>query len=337
MTKLYIPDNCSTIEITNDVGDTYKHVIEENERDAINAAIAIGRPLLVRGEPGIGKSQLAKAAAFELGRVFIPFVADAHTESRDLLWSLDSVARLAEAQVQQGENPDREALALKNFIVPGPLWWALNWERAEKLVVKNETAEGGKEYRHQPPEYDKKRCKPENGCVVMIDEIDKADGSVPNGLLEALGANRFHPQGLDKAVEAKGVKPLVIVTTNNEKSLPDAFIRRCLAIDLSFPKEPEDQKIFLIKRGKTNFSDLDLHTILAPAADMLVEDRAHVYGKKLKPLPGQAEYFDLLRGIRELKGKGQDIQKLMKQLRRFTYQKHRDFPHGIGMKKQDIS
>lgn len=334
MTKRYIPDNCSTIEITNDVGESYQHVIEDDERDAINAAIAIGRPLLVRGEPGIGKSQLAKAAALELGRVFIPFVADAHTESRDLLWSLDSVARLAEAQVQQGANPDREALALKNFIVPGPLWWALNWGRAEKLVSKHGITEGDKApchklYRHHSPEYDKECCTPENGCVVMIDEIDKADGSVPNGLLEALGSSRFHPQGLDKAVEAEGIKPLVIVTTNNERSLPDAFIRRCLAIDLRFPETLEDQKSFLIARGKVNFSDLDLDSILIPAAEMLVEDRAHIDGKKLKPLPGQAEYFDLLRGVRSLKDKGENTQKLMNKLRRFTYQKHRDFPHQL--------
>lgn len=327
MNKRYIPDDCSEVTITNDVGEKeYIHVIERDQVDAINAAIAIGRPLLVRGEPGIGKSQLAKAAAFELGRIFIPFVADAHTESRDLLWSVDSVARLAEAQVQHGENPDREALALKNFIAPGPLWWALNWKSAEAVVYKNENAEGGKEYRHQLPEYDKKQCNPKNGCVVMIDEIDKADGSVPNGLLEALGSSRFHPQGLDKAVESDGVKPLVIITTNNERNLPDAFIRRCLAIDLRFPKEPEEQKAFLLARGKVNFSDLDLNDIRLPAAEMLIEDRAYAKGKKLKPLPGQAEYFDLLRGIKELKREGQDIKKLMQQLRRFTYQKHRDFP-----------
>lgn len=327
MTKSYIPDTCSKITITNDVGEEeYKHVIEKEQIDAINAAIAIGRPLLIRGEPGIGKSQLAKAAAFELGRVFIPFVADSHAESRDLLWSLDSVARLAEAQVQHGENPNREVLSLKNFIVPGPLWWALNWASAEALVSKNENAEGGKEYRHQPPEYDENRCDPKNGCVVMIDEIDKADCSVPNGLLEALGSSRFHPQGLDKAVESAGIKPLVIITTNNERSLPDAFIRRCLAIDLSFPEKPEKQKAFLLARGEVNFSDLDLEEIRLPAAEMLIEDRAHVDGKKLKPLPGQAEYFDLLRGVRELKKAGQDVNQLMQQLRRFTYQKHRDFP-----------
>lgn len=335
MTNRYIPADCTEIDINNDVGESYKHILEENERDAINAAIAIGRPLLVRGEPGIGKSQLAKAAASQLGRVFIPFVADAHTESRDLLWSLDSVARLAEAQVQHGDNPDREALALKNFIVPGPLWWALNWKSAEELVTINKTTEGGKEYRHQPPDTGPKHCTPTHGCVVMIDEIDKADGSVPNGLLEALGASRFHPQGLDKAVEAAGEKPLVIVTTNNERNLPDAFIRRCLAIDISFPESAEQQKAFLIARGAVNFKDLDLHSVLTPAAEMLVEDRAHVEGKKLKPLPGQAEYFDLLRGIRALKQEGHDISELLNKLRRFTYQKHRDFPHGAVMTKKD--
>lgn len=342
-----ISKKCNQVEIINDVGDTSQYVLEAETRDAINAALAVNRPLLIWGEPGIGKSQLAKAAARELNRVFIPFVADAHTESRDLLWSLDAVARLAEAQIQNPENPDREAVALKNFIVPGALWWALNWKNAQEFVkyLKAETegkdanvrkgSDEGKDtndgkddevkYRYQPPDYSEP-ASPDNGAVVLIDEIDKADPSVPNGLLEALGGSRFHPQGLERAVEVDGVRPLVIITTNNERGLPDAFIRRCLSLHLEFPESEEAQKAFLLKRAVANFKELDEDSVLLPATEMLIEDRAYAEGKKLRPLPGPAEYFDLLRGIRNLQqlNKKLDIAELMQTLRRFTYQKHPD-------------
>lgn len=319
-----IPKNCTSIEITNDVGDCSWHILEEEERDAINAALAINRPLLVWGEPGIGKSQLAKAVAKKLGRVFIPFVADAHTESRDLLWSLDSVARLAEAQIQSSQNPDRDAVALQKFIVPGALWWALNWKSAKKFV----TTENKGKYQHQPPNYDEATSDPKNGAVVLIDEIDKADSSVPNGLLEALGSNRFHPQGLDKPVESAGVRPLVIITTNQERSLPDAFVRRCLSLHLAFPIGEQEQYTFLTKRAEINFPELDVETILKPAAEMLVNDRIYAKTKNLYPLPGQAEYFDLLRGVRHLKQHSPDVAvtRLLTQLQRFTYQKHPSYP-----------
>ncbi|EIJ35947.1 AAA family ATPase [Thiothrix nivea] len=320
----FILQDCSAIEITNDVGDCSQHLLGAEERDAINAALAINRPLLIWGEPGIGKSQLARAAAKELKRVFIPFVADTHTESRDLLWSLDAVARLAEAQIQNPQNPDRDAVALEKFIVPGVLWWALNWKSAEAFIAR----ENEGEYRHQPPSYNEGLCSPDNGVVVLIDEIDKADSSVPNGLLEALGANRFHPQGLDQPVESAGVRPLVIITTNRERSLPDAFVRRCLSLHLAFPEGESAQFDFLLDRAKLNFPDLDIETILEPAAEMLVDDRAYAEANNLRPLPGQAEYFDLLRGVRELKQHNPDvvIADLLAKLQRFTYQKHPNYP-----------
>lgn len=322
MNNKSIPNDCKKIPVTNDVGVSFNHVLSSDQRDAINAALAIGRPLLIRGEPGIGKSQLAKAAAVQLGRVFIPFVADVHTEPRDLLWSLDTIGRLAEAQIQGAAGTNPSAVALKNFVVPGALWWAMDWESATSAITNDDES-----LRGQPPSYTVP-SDPQNGCVVLIDEIDKADSSVPNGLLEVLGSNRFHPQGLDEAVESKGVKPLVIITTNNERSLPDAFIRRCLALDLTFPKDTSEQREFLKLRASENYSDLDFDTVISPAIEMLIEDRAQAKSKRLSPLPGQAEFFDLLRGVVEIKKQNsdQDIGELMKQLRRFTYQKHQYFP-----------
>jgi len=331
-TVTLLKEDLTETEIINDIGTTIQHVFDQQSKDAVNAALAINRPLLIWGEPGIGKSQLAKAVAKELDRVFIPFVADSQSESRDLLWHFDAVARLAEAQIQTPGNSDKEALAMQNFIIPQALWWALNWKSAEGLVTTAKDSKGNKSYRHQPPAYSG-QCHPDNGAVVLIDEIDKADSSVPNGLLQALGSNCFHPQGLDCSVAAAGVPPLVIITTNDSHRLPDAFLRRCLSLHLSFPKKEEAQRDFLVQRGKINFPEFNKplseqpDTVLNQAASLLIEDRRYAEENHLYPLCGQAEYFDLLRGIQQLSEQNRGTPaELIDRLRRYTFQKHPDFP-----------
>ncbi len=309
-----LPTDLTTIEIINDVGENSLHIMDMDMIQAVNAALAIGRPLLVHGEPGIGKSQLAKAVAKQLKRVFLHFVTDAKTESRDLLWQFDAVARLAEAQIVAVTHTT-DSIALANFIVPGCLWWALNWETAliQAQHCKRKAPESGED------------CSHENGAVLLIDEIDKADSDVPNGLLEALGSSRFHPHGLDEAIECNGTRPLVIITTNEERSLPDAFVRRCLSLHLAFPKDSQEQQNFLVQRAQQNFSGLE-QNVLETAAQMLVEDRAYALTNGLYPLPGQAEYFDLLRGIQRLSLQtGKTAQDYISQLRLYTYQKHSSF------------
>ena len=331
-----LPQDLAHHSVTNDVGETIQHLFEPETIRAINAAIAINRPLLIWGEPGIGKSQLARAAAQALGRVFIPFVADAHTESHDLLWQFDAVARLAEAQIQSAAEHDRTLLAMEHFIVPGPLWWAFNWTNAEELIHAENAAKQRICHREAPPV--QKGCSIKNGAVVLIDEIDKAGSDVPNGLLEALGNSRFQPRGLNQPVECSGERPLIMITTNEERSLPDAFMRRCLSLHLAFP-EAEAQVNFLVKRARLNFPELDKQryrelddqTILEAAAAMLTSDREQAQARRFYPLPGQAEYFDLLRGIKHLSGEtGQSPVDLIQQLRVYVYQKHPGFHRRKG-------
>jgi MoxR-like ATPase len=129
------------------------HVFSEPEILAIDTALAARRALLIRGEPGTGKTQLAKAAAIALGRGFVSYVVDARTESRDLLWHFDAVARLGEAQVQGALSRDaadsatvREALAIENFVHPRPLWWAFDWQNAADQAKR-----AGAQCRPNPP------------------------------------------------------------------------------------------------------------------------------------------------------------------------------------------
>ena len=286
------------------------HVFAKREIQAVNTALAAGRPLLLRGEPGVGKSQLAKAAAKVLGRAFVSKTVDANTEAHHLLWRFDAVARLAEAQVQGAllgpcektrddvRQSVMESLALEKFIYPEALWWALNWksasDQAEKAHVKEPVQSEG---------YDVK-----NGVVALIDEIDKADADVPNGLLEALGSGSFRPFGMSEDVSSNDPHPLIVVTTNGERSLPDAFVRRCLVLKMELPRERDGEDglvAHLIKRAAAHFpAPVDNpgvnDELFKEAARLLARDREDARTKNLRPLPGQAEYFDLLRAVRRL-------------------------------------
>ena len=266
------------------------HVFAAREIEAINAALAARRPLLVRGEPGIGKSQLARAAAAVLGRAFVQYVVDAHTESRDLLWHYDAVARLADAQLiralGEGEQSAGTRLAVQNYLHPRVLWWAFDWPDAE--------IQAGLVGEPTPQQLD--GGNPANGCLVLIDEIDKAETDVPNGLLEALGAACFTPPGRPKPVTATGEPPLVIITTNEERALPDPFLRRCLVLHLRLPADREALIAHLVARGQAHFPNADI-TMLRQAAELLFQDRDTAKREHWLPLPGQAEYLDLVRAV----------------------------------------
>lgn len=326
------------IPIKNDHGEPHKYVLDDLTVDALEAALAINRPLLVKGEPGVGKSQLAKAAAIKYNRAYLPFVVNANTEAKDLLWSFDAVARLADAQIEgtlcgndeKSKQTARDNLALKKYIKPGVLWAALNWTSAEDQYGETHFKDNS-----PLPNYLNAEFAKTNGVVILIDEIDKADSSVPNALLEVLGANRFQPEGLDHAIEAnddeEAIPPLIIITSNDERTLPDAFIRRCLSITLALPEKAQDQVAYLVNHALPSFPKLNIQlpanegkeaeTVLQTAAKQLVADRARAKEKHINPLPGQAEYFDLLRGLSCLQQEGEDMQSLIQSLARFTSKK----------------
>lgn len=300
-------------------GEREAHVWDESQWWAVQAARAANRPLLIRGEPGVGKTQLAYAAAKRLNRPIVPFTVDSNTEARDLLWSFDAVQRLAEAQVAATLYPDpaelRRRLAVRQFVTPGPVWWGINWESAKSQLTGDP--------HDNPHEHPLPSCQalPEepldwtenDGVVILIDEIDKADSDVPNGLLEAFGKRQFQPQGLDKPVTAKeGVSPpLIVITTNEERILPDAFVRRCLVLPLMLPgclnpdrsqpdADSDTQKKFidyLVVRGTAHFGNLLPPEQLEIAARSLMEERCRAILEDVQPRPGQAEYLDFLRAM----------------------------------------
>ena len=308
----------------------FSHQLDLREERAIQAALAAERPLLVRGEPGVGKTQLARAAAVMLKRPLVSMAVDGNTDARELMWSFDAVQRLAEAQVAAATERDevklRDRVDMKRFVRPGPLWWAFSWETAIGQLNKSDV----------PPETPDDWSS-EQGVVILIDEIDKAGSEVPNGLLEAFGMRQFLPQGWTTPIRQNELAqpPLIVLTTNEERRLPDAFVRRCLVLHLDLPevsphapknKEQEEQEKlfiqFLADRGAAHFPSADPE-ILQDAARLLLEDRRYALQQHLLPLPGQAEYLDFLRIALTLGSKSGNVREVFKQVRGFVFQKSR--------------
>ncbi|WP_022953239.1 AAA family ATPase [Leucothrix mucor] len=293
------------------------HQFDKDSINVLKTALAARRPVLLRGEPGTGKSQLAHAAAVALNRLFVYEVVNSHTEGQDLLWKFDAVGRLAEAQTLQAgtsEEARKEALDTKRYISPAVLWWALCWKSASKTYNDSQ-------YQLTSPEKPK-GWEQEHGSVILIDEIDKANAELPNSLLEILGNNAIQIPWLDKTIGGKdSVPPLVIITTNEERELPPAFVRRCLVLNLNLPKDDDELITLLKQRGKLHFKQCG-DVILQKAAEQLVTDRNLAKEKGVTP-PGQAEYLDMLRALTVLGGNDQDKQlEMLEEIKKFVMRKY---------------
>ena len=311
------------------------HQFDERSIKAVNAAIAAKRPLLVRGEPGVGKTQLAAAVAVELRRGYLAFTVDSRTESRDLLYRFDAVTRLADAQVLGHTHcsPEeiRKELAVERFLRPGPLWWAFDWKSIDDSQLDSDTPFA---LEHNETMRSSKHLE-KNGWLVLIDEIDKAETDVPNGLLEALGMSQFRPLGRSKPVTVAGPAPLVVITTNEERVLPDAFIRRCMVLHLELPRTDDGLKSHLIKRGHAHFGKRVENDVLTRAADLLLSDRKAAIRKQLNPLPGQAEFLDLIRAVIDLAAQDSSMSQLewIDDISRYALKKHPEMQHDAQLRQ----
>ncbi len=299
------------------------HQFDEDSIYALKTALAAQRPLLLRGDPGTGKSQLARAAAFALNRMFVYEVINAHTESQDLLWRFDAVARLAEAQSLQGSSTKEErrtALDSQRYISPGPLWWALNWQTADDVYQQSQCQLVCPE---KPDDW-----QPDYGSVLLIDEVDKANSELPNGLLEILGNNAVSIPWLKTTIGGKeNIPPLVIITTNEERELPAAFVRRCLVLNLELPTDETEFKQKMVERGGLHYGKQCSPIICKKAAGQLWTDRRIALDKGVSNLPGQAEYLDMLRALAMLGKDDEEQDSLLNKISQFTFRK---YPQAYG-------
>ena len=293
------------------------HVFDKASVHALMAAEAAERPLLVRGDPGTGKSQLARAAAEATGRLFLSAVVNARTECQDLQWQFDAVARLGEAQALAHCSADEIPRRINplRFLSPSPLWWVFDWEFAQKQY---ELCDHRLELAPTLPN----DWQPNRGSVLLIDEIDKADTDLPNGLLETLGNGDFTVPYLGASVRQSQdcPPPLVIITTNEERELPAAFLRRCLVLPLSLPAADGELLDFLCKRGEVHFGARCTDAVRRKAGELLLKDRKDASVQGL-PAPGQAEYLDLLRAVCKLASDEQGQIDLLDKISQFVLKK----------------
>ena len=225
--------------------DTY--IVTEDLMMAVNAAVTLQRPLLVKGEPGTGKTMLAEEIARSLGRPLIPWHIKSTTKAAQGLYEYDAVARLRDSQL--GDNKVHD---IGNYIVKGKLWEAFE-------------AEG------QP--------------VLLIDEIDKADIEFPNDLLLELDRMEFYVYETKQVIKAK-TRPVIIITSNNEKELPDAFLRRCFFHYIQFPDRDTMDAII-----RVHYPDIKKN-LLAEALECFFELR-DIPG--LKKRPSTSELLDWIK------------------------------------------
>ena len=187
---------------------TDNYIASSALKQAVNAAIMLEKPLLIKGEPGTGKTMLAEELAKSLDTTLIQWHIKSTTKAQQGLYEYDAVSRLRDSQLG-----DERVHNISNYIVKGKLWQAFTYA-----------------------ELNGKRP------VLLIDEIDKADIEFPNDLLLELDKMEFHVYETGERIVAKE-RPIVIITSNNEKELPDAFLRRCFFHYIDFPSSDEMQQI----------------------------------------------------------------------------------------------
>lgn len=230
-----------------DFSSSSQYVVSQELATAVNAAVTLEKPLLLKGEPGTGKTRLAEELANALDTELLQWSIKSTTKAQQGLYEYDAVSRLRDSQLGSEKVHD-----ISNYIRPGKLWQAFTAEKRP---------------------------------VLLIDEIDKADVEFPNDLLHELDQMAFHVYETGEQIKAEQ-RPIVLITSNNEKALPDAFLRRCFFHYIQFPDSDTLKAIVDV-----HFPDL--HRDLLDTALALFFELRDVCGLKKKP--STSELLDWLR------------------------------------------
>ncbi|MBQ8040223.1 MAG: MoxR family ATPase [Lachnospiraceae bacterium] len=233
----------------NDFASTNDYVASEELMASVNVAIALQKPLLIKGEPGTGKTMLARAVANSLGKELIIWNIKSTTKAQDGLYMYDTIQRLYDGQFGEEGVDD-----IAHYIKLGKLGEAF---------------------------------KSEEQVVLLIDEIDKADLEFPNDLLWELDQMEFYIHETKETIKAKQ-RPIVIITSNAEKELPDAFLRRCIFHFIEFPNKELMEEIV-----KTHYPDVE-QNLLNAAMDVFYEIRSM---REIRKKPSTSELIDWINAL----------------------------------------
>jgi MoxR-like ATPase len=226
---------------------TERYVATDDLRMAVNAAVTLERPLLIKGEPGTGKTMLAEEVALGLGKRLIQWHIKSTTKAQQGLYEYDAVSRLRDSQLG-----DKKVNDIANYIKRGKLWEAFDSDEQ---------------------------------VVLLIDEVDKADIEFPNDLLVELDRMEFFVYETGETIKAKK-RPIIIITSNNEKELPDAFLRRCFFHFINFPDRNTMREIVGV-----HYPDI-ASTLVQEAMEVFFDVRS-IPGLKKKP--STSELIDWLK------------------------------------------
>lgn len=238
---------------------TQDYVATDDLKMAVNAALTLQRPLLIKGEPGTGKTLLAQEVAAALGRELIQWHIKSTTKAQQGLYEYDAVSRLRDSQLG-----DERVHDISNYIIKGALWEAFSSE---------------------------------SPTVVLIDEIDKADIEFPNDLLREIDKMEFSVYETQQTIQAIH-RPLIIITSNNEKELPDAFLRRCFFHYIRFPDSDTLSEIVNV-----HFPNLDNDLLEAALSSFYALRNA----PGLKKKPSTSELLDWLQLLLSEKASAESI------------------------------
>jgi MoxR-like ATPase len=291
---------------------------------AVNVALTVKRPLLIRGASGSGKSSLAQNVARFFKWRYYEVVISSGTQARDLLWQFDTLRRLSDAQAKAEGGGVKDDV---HYIEPGALWWAFDPESAKRRGVNDNKL---KQILSQIPEDEFYAVDPNKGdnhsrAVVLLDEIDKADPDTPNNLLVPLGSLEFTVTDVNAKITAKE-PPLVIITSNDERDLPSAFLRRCIMLNLQSPGPERLVAIAQAHFGKENVK------LYQEVADLMIPKKngdstqptTETNTTESKPQQSAAEFLDTVHACLKLKVKPDAKDKTWQALSKATLWKPRE-------------
>ncbi len=312
---------------------------------AINVALATGRPLLLRGSPGCGKSSVAYNIARLLKRPYYEKVIHSRMEAHDIFWRFDAVRRLGDAHIasvalkQSNDQVPQENHIIKKkwefyhpYIEPEIMWWVFD----KKAAMRRGLPENEQIFFPQatdPVIYKPKISLDSIPPVVLLDEIDKAEPDVPNNLLVALGSMKFEVEEIQTEIALHKSKdklfkpdemPLIIITTNEERQLPAAFMRRCIIFKFKLFDDPKQLvkqlvEIAEVTEGKTNTK---LYAKVAETVNRIAKARKERTREKFEP--NIAEYLDAVRACMRLGGQRVSEQKIEEILDRTIFKNAMD-------------